>query len=89
MGAIAGIAVACGLVGLAIIAGAVLYFILKTRRSNGALLGSAGSGFMDDSTKGYYTAPPPVQELHAPTWRAEIMTRGGLQDMAELLDRKF
>ena len=88
-GAKAGIAVACGLVGLAIIAGAVLYFILKKRRSNGALLGPAGSGTLDESTKGYYAPPPPVQEMHAATWRAEMMTHGGHQDRAELADGGF
>ncbi|KFZ19595.1 hypothetical protein V502_03559 [Pseudogymnoascus sp. VKM F-4520 (FW-2644)] len=85
-GAIAGIAVACGLVGLAIIAGAVVYLILKTRRSNDALLGPARSGIIDEPAKGYYAPPIPVQELHATTWRAEIMTHKGHQDRAELAD---
>lgn len=84
-----GIAVACGLVGLAIIVGGVLYFILKKRRSNRALPGPAGNGIIDDTTNGYYAPASVVQELHAPTWRAEIMTHGGHQDRAELPDRVY
>ena len=65
--------------------------MLKKRRSNGALLNPARSGTIDESTKGYNAmpSPVPVQELHAATWRAEIMTHGGHQDRAELPDIKY
>ena len=84
-GAKAGIGVACGLVGLAIVAGAILYFVLRKRRENA----SAGSGELDKVTNDYYEPPPPVQEMHAATWRAEMMTNGGHQDRAELEGNNF
>jgi hypothetical protein len=88
-GAKAGIAVACGLVGLAIIGGTVIYFILRKRRLNSALVGPAGSRTLEESIKGDHTPLPLVQEMHAPTWRTEMMTYGGHQDRAELADRGF
>ncbi|KFX98948.1 hypothetical protein O988_04108 [Pseudogymnoascus sp. VKM F-3808] len=83
-GAIIGIAVVCGLVGLAIIASTVFYLILKNRRSNSALLAPTGSGIIDESKKDYYAPRTPLRELHAPPWRAEILTHNGHQDRAEL-----
>jgi len=92
----ASIGVACVLFG-AIIVSALLYFVLKHRRSNRALLGSAESTTLDE-TKGYYTPPRLASEMHAEssrsemyagTWRAEMMTYGGHQDRAELPNNWF
>jgi hypothetical protein len=88
-GAKAGIGVACGIVGLAAIVFALLYFRARSRSSSGALLGLAGSSTVDEAAKGYYAPPTPPQEMHAATWRAEMMTYGGHQDRAELADRQL